>query len=154
MASDFAEDFLPVWQRAEAYLLAVAEAMPEEQYSYRPTKRVFTFSEQLLHTANNLNWLTKTYLLEEPMDNTGFRQTDTTKAAVISYVKEAMAKVTRSYHQLETEEENQSVILFNGLNTNKRRVFLLMRDHMTHHRAQLILYLRMNGIEPPPYVGW
>lgn len=31
---------------------------------------------------------------------------------------------------------------------------LLLFDHVTHHRAQAIMYLRMRGIEPPAYVGW
>jgi len=25
---------------------------------------------------------------------------------------------------------------------------------VTHHRGQLVVYLRLNGILPPNYVGW
>jgi uncharacterized damage-inducible protein DinB len=30
----------------------------------------------------------------------------------------------------------------------------LMHDHHTHHRGQIIVYLRLNGLKPPKYVGW
>jgi uncharacterized damage-inducible protein DinB len=37
---------------------------------------------------------------------------------------------------------------------NKLQILNLLNDHQTHHRAQLIVYLRINGIKPPDYVGW
>ncbi|MEM6517680.1 MAG: DinB family protein, partial [Bacteroidota bacterium] len=36
-------------------------------------------------------------------------------------------------------------------------VFKIMNftiDHVTHHRGQATIYLRMNGIKPPDYIGW
>jgi uncharacterized damage-inducible protein DinB len=36
----------------------------------------------------------------------------------------------------------------------KRRVFFLLTDHVTHHRGQLVVYLRLNDITPPRYRGW
>ncbi|HET7002705.1 MAG TPA: DinB family protein, partial [Puia sp.] len=37
---------------------------------------------------------------------------------------------------------------------NKLQILNLLNDHQTHHRAQLIVYLRINGFKPPDYVGW
>ncbi|NJL74904.1 MAG: hypothetical protein HC892_07620 [Saprospiraceae bacterium] len=31
---------------------------------------------------------------------------------------------------------------------------MLMNDHLTHHRAQMIVYLRLKDVQPPKYVGW
>ena len=45
-------------------------------------------------------------------------------------------------------------IEFGGVKMPKENIFYLMRDHATHHRAQAILYLRMNGVEAPRYRGW
>ncbi len=36
----------------------------------------------------------------------------------------------------------------------ERQIINLMNDHLTHHRAQAIVYLRLNGVMPPKYVGW
>ncbi len=37
---------------------------------------------------------------------------------------------------------------------NKLQINNPMQDHQTHHRAQLLNYLRLNGIKPPAYIGW
>lgn len=39
-----------------------------------------------------------------------------------------------------------------GLNRTKRQVLLLLADHITHHRGQMLVYMRLNGIKPPRYV--
>lgn len=39
-----------------------------------------------------------------------------------------------------------------GLNRSKRQIFLLLADHITHHRAQMLVYMRLNGFVPPRYV--
>ena len=39
--------------------------------------------------------------------------------------------------------------------TRTRRQFLmLMADHVTHHRGQMLVYLRLKGITPPKYIGF
>ncbi len=37
---------------------------------------------------------------------------------------------------------------------NKLQIINLLNDHQTHHRAQMLVYLRLNGIKPPDYIGW
>jgi uncharacterized damage-inducible protein DinB len=39
-----------------------------------------------------------------------------------------------------------------GLNRTKRQIFLLLADHVTHHRGQMLVYMRLNGLVPPRYV--
>lgn len=29
-----------------------------------------------------------------------------------------------------------------------------MDNHLAHHRGQMIIYLRLQGIKPPAYTGW
>lgn len=154
LQNEFADDFYPVWQRAGAYLLQVAEAMPADLYDYQPTEDVFTFEEQLMHTTANLYWLNATYIIQQELPDLNTEVKGESKEEIIQQLSAAIATVDSSYQTLAAGEENEGVNLFNRIETNKKRVLLLMRDHMTHHRAQLILYLRMNGIEPPPYVGW
>lgn len=154
LENEFADDFYPVWQRAGTYLLEVAEAMPAELYNYQPTEDVFTFAEQLMHTAANIYFLNATYIQDEEMEDFDLDTEGKSKEEIIQLLREAIATVDASYQALAPEDENEAVKLFNRIETNKKRVLLLIRDHMTHHRGQLVIYLRMNGIEPPSYVGW
>lgn len=41
-----------------------------------------------------------------------------------------------------------------GGKLNKYQFLNLIQDHQAHHVSQLIVYLRLNGIEPPKYIGW
>ena len=50
-------------------------------------------------------------------------------------------------------EELSKVDFFAGPKT-RSQIIQLVDDHHTHHRAQLIIYLRLLGIKPPRYVGW
>ena len=43
---------------------------------------------------------------------------------------------------------------WNGGKLNKYQFLNLIQDHQTHHVGQLIVYLRINNIEPPKYIGW
>ena len=44
--TDFTKMYLPVWIEAREHCLAVANAMPEDLYSYKPTEVSKTFAEQ------------------------------------------------------------------------------------------------------------
>jgi len=152
--NEFAEDFFPVWQRGSTYLLAVAEAMPAELYDYQPSEEVFTFAEQLMHIAANLYYLNGTYISGKEPEDLDLEISDKSKEEIISDLQKALLQVDASYLALQAGEEEDEIMLFNRIEADKQRVLMLMRDHVTHHRGQLVVYLRLNGILPPNYVGW
>jgi uncharacterized damage-inducible protein DinB len=39
-----------------------------------------------------------------------------------------------------------------GLTRSKRQILLLLADHITHHRGQMLVSMRLNGLVPPRYV--
>ena len=43
---------------------------------------------------------------------------------------------------------------WSGGNMNKFQFLNLIQDHQAHHVGQLIVYLRLNNITPPKYIGW
>jgi uncharacterized damage-inducible protein DinB len=62
------------------------------------------------------------------------------------YAQKTIADLTEA-------ELNEKVDFFAGQMT-RRRILLLLTDHVTHHRGQLVVYLRLNNIKPPRYRGW
>ncbi|SDL84350.1 Uncharacterized damage-inducible protein DinB (forms a four-helix bundle) [Catalinimonas alkaloidigena] len=150
---DFKSNFLDLWARAGAYTLEVADAMPESAYDYRPTPDVMTFREQLTHLVQNLNWITSTFLKDETSPLEGRSLEHLSKKELITALTAAFSYVEATAQHFPPEALADPVT-FGNAPVNKERLFYVMRDHMTHHRAQCILYLRMNGIEPPSYRGW
>lgn len=140
------------WTNAAEYTLEVAERMPEEYYGFKPTEEEMSFEQQLLHMAGNINWLTSSYLggaaVEKDLTTTGYG-----KAEIIAMLKDVFERSAQATAHL-TEAQLEDPVTFFAGPMNKRRILLLLHDHLSHHRGQLVVYLRLKGIVPPKYRGW
>lgn len=132
--------------------LAIADMMPEEHYDFKPTEEEMSFKEQLLHIIGNVNWLTSSYLGGKKLE-ADLKKKDYTKAEVINILNTGFANATEALMNIKPEQLEESVQFFAGPMT-KRQIMTLLNDHHTHHRGQIIVYLRLNGIKPPQYKGW
>jgi uncharacterized damage-inducible protein DinB len=140
------------WLNAKMYTLKLAELMPEEAYHYKPVPEVMSFKEQLLHMADNMQWLSSSFLFSKKEAI----KKDTAKMdkpAVIAYIATAYDQALLAHYKLSQKQLNEVVPFFAGPMT-RRQILILMHDHQTHHAGQLILYLRLKGIKPADYVGW
>lgn len=140
---------------AKRYTLQVAEAMPEANYSYKPVADEMDFRAQVVHIGQNLSWLTSTHLTSKPnpITDASLKATSQTKAEAIALVTKAYDYAIEAVGTFDAAHLDDPVKFFAGPLT-KRQIMLLICDHQTHHRAQLLVYLRLNGIKPPSYVGW
>lgn len=145
-------ELLIKWENARSYTLEVAELMPASHYNYQPTAEVMTFGEQLLHLTHNMNWLGERYLGAKSHSYT-LRDTMYSKEVLLQILEEGFQNAAKAMESLSAEEAEESVDFFAGPMT-KGQIVLLMHDHLTHHRGQMVIYLRMNGIKPPRYRGW
>lgn len=148
----FIDTFLEKWGNSKIYLIQLAEAMPESQYAYKPTEKQKTFAEQLIHIKGNIDWLSNTYFGDGSLQK---EQTNTTptKKQLIDALKTSFDVSASLIANLETEKLAEKVDFFAGRKT-KMQIMNLLQDHVTHHRGQLIVYLKLNQIEPPQYSGW
>ncbi|MBR9919269.1 MAG: DinB family protein [Bacteroidetes bacterium] len=146
---NYQEDLLAKWANTSAYMLEIAEAMPAEDYEYKPTEDVMSFREQLVHLANNAAWLSSDYLGEERPP----KKDPKTKEAVINYLKTIFTQAERAIQNLDMESLDAEISFFAGP-MSRQRILFLLNDHLTHHRGQLVIYLRLKGIQPPKYRGW
>jgi uncharacterized damage-inducible protein DinB len=148
----FLDDLKIKWKNATEYTLEFAKIMPEEKYSYKPVEVEMTFGEQLKHIAGNMVWLCSSYLNGEKTTldpvNSG-----NSKKEITAVLEKSFDYARQTIDHLNEKNLNQQVDFFAGKMT-KRRILMLLTDHVTHHRGQLVVYLRLNGIEPPAYRGW
>jgi uncharacterized damage-inducible protein DinB len=150
---NFPREFLPLWERATAYTLEVAEAMPAERYQYRPSEGMFTFADQMVHIVKNLYWLNSAYIKAETSPIKDDPLENKSKEEIIKLLRDAFKYVADAAKNT-TDRDVKNPVRFADEVVNKERIFYLMRDHMTHHRGQCIVYLRLNGLQPPRYKGW
>lgn len=144
--------FSEAWERSKAFTLAFAEAMPENRFIYRPRAEVRTYTEQLLHVAGS-NVFFAGLVTDAPAPALDLDPAGKTKADVIATLSQAFDYAATAIEALDAEqaEDTRQVA---GQTLTKWQVLMLMRDHVTHHRGQMVMYLRLNGQEPPQYVGF
>ena len=152
---------------AEHQLNALADAIPPERYSWRPSPAARSVSEVLMHiAAGNLALLDQVGVtapreLYGTLDGQGalrffaiiaknqeLGRTITTKADVIRFLHSALA-VGRESFTATTDEQLAVEGTFFGEQTTVRRVYLRLLTHMHEHMGQLIGYVRMMGMSAP-----
>ena len=146
------EAFLEKWDNSKNYLLEVAKAMPEELYDYKPTEKQMSFGQQLVHIKENMEWLSTAYFTEIPYEKKK-DETRYSKAETIAVLEKSFDSVYEIIKNSDPELLNEKVEFFAGPKT-KLQILNLLQDHVTHHRGQLLVYLNLNDIKPPKYVGW
>jgi len=148
------EAFLEKWKNSKTYLLDIAAAMPEEKYGYKPTEREMDFRNQLLHIRANMLWLGTTHFSDQKFDRNSLKENlPNSKKDVIDALTHSFDYVYQQIKKTEPADFSTTVDFFAGKKT-KLQILNLLQDHVTHHRGQLIVYLNLNEIKPPQYVGW
>ncbi|MBN1223126.1 MAG: DinB family protein [Candidatus Aminicenantes bacterium] len=140
-----------VWIKAKEYTLEFAQSMPGDKYGFKPTPEVFSYADQLLHLAGSNYWFFATLRGEKPpKPEEEFKSEGKTKEDVVRIVEESFAYGDEFFNGLTDAVANEEVSV--GKNKLiKWKVALFSIDHLTHHRGQLVVYLRLNGIKPPEY---
>ena len=142
-------------QFAEGNFLGLAEAMPENKYSFVPTTGKFddvrSFGEQVKHVACAQFAFFNEFEGKKPPDDCekGGHEPAKTKPELIKYLKDSF---DYSNHVLATLTAKNALDRvegrYAGPNT-KLGISVVAVWHITDHYGQLVEYLRMSGIVPP-----
>jgi len=149
----FKKTFPQAWQRSIDYTQRVAQAMPADKYDFKPEEGFMSFGEQLLHIAGNVEYLTEKISGEKVSFYDRDRSASLNKAEIISILQEANSYIAGLILNI-SQETLQEKVIFGNVEMSRENMFYLLRDHQTHHRGQTVVYLRLNKIEVPAYVGW
>ena len=148
----FIQDHITKWTNGLKYTEDVMNTLPDSLWNFKPDKEEMSFREQVLHITQNMYWLSSTYLNGESLDLKIKDEGQSIQEIKSQYLE--IGKYTLEVLQnLEENELSERVNFFAG-NLTRWQIFELMHDHHTHHRGQIIVYLRLNGFKPPKYVGW
>ena len=137
------------WHHVSSQLLALAEAVPEEKFAWRPAPGVRSTSEVLMHIA-----LANFYLLsvtgpKMPADmKEGMERSATSKADVINWLKRSLDAV-KSAHLAVTPKDLERKVHIADRDATVDGMYLRIIVHANEHMGQLVAYARMNGIAPP-----
>jgi uncharacterized damage-inducible protein DinB len=128
----------------------LAEAIPAEKYTWRPSADVRSFAEVFLHVAAaNFN-LYKLVGTPPPVgfEVKGFEKSTTDKAKVIATLKDSFAHARKAITAMSDADLDKSMDWFGGKNT-ERGILLFSVRHSAEHLGQAIAYARFAGVVPP-----
>ena len=98
-------------------------------------------------------WLGTTYFNAHEYGGKKDNKSKLTKEETIQLLVEGFDLVSTALKNTPATVLKEKVAFFAGEKT-KLQLLNLLQDHVSHHRGQLIVYLNLNNIEPPKYVGW
>jgi len=128
----------------------LAEAIPAEKYTWRPSADVRSFAELFLHvSAANYN-LYKLVGTPPPagLDVKGLEKSTTAKAKVIATLKDSFVHAKKAITAMTDADLEKSMDWFGGKNT-QRGILLFIVRHAAEHLGQSIAYARFVNITPP-----
>ena len=152
---NFIEDYIERLENSRKYVLLVAEMMPEDKYDFKATPESLSFSENLMHIGFAIDWHSQSLLAgrksRDWKTDTLFKEANKSKKEMITTIDNTFNATMQLIKQFDTKQFNDELDYF-GLTRTKRQIFLLLADHITHHRGQMLVYMRLNGLVPPRYV--
>ena len=143
-----------IWKDVERDFIALAEAMPEDKWNFKPTqgefKGVRTFGEQIKHVACANEAWARQISGEKPPDrcDLGGPNPAKTKSEILQYLHDSFALIDKAIG----DTTAQNLLHANpGPYWGPNRLSALTAEvwHISDHYGQLVEYLRMNGIVPP-----
>jgi len=152
---NFIEYYAESMERAEKYTLDLIEIMPEDKFQYKPVDEVNSFRDQVTHVIKNIGFL-QSYITgkrDSPIRDLDLQ--DLSKEELLKSVKIAFDHLYTITNGLDISELETPVEFFaEGVRMDKRGILLLIKNHMTLHHGQLVVYLRLNGKTPPRFSGY
>jgi len=148
---EFAKKQTQVWELAKQRTIAVAKAMPEFSYNYKPTPEVKSFGQQMLHIANSMLSMNNRFILKQSHNGSEKEASKMMKAQIITELENAFDEVISTFKGMSDTDLQATGKSHGAFPLTKWQSLLFMQDHITNHRAKAVLYLRMKGVNPPAY---
>ena len=149
------EEFLEQLRHSRAYTIECAVAMPEDKYAFRPVPEVRSFGQQLVHIAEANGSIMEWHVEAKknpswPYSGNG-KERITSKGDVIAQLNASYDYIEKGLSHMTDAMLRDRVKAEDGQEFSRQWGLHLILDHATHHRGQVVAYLRMNRIKPPEY---
>jgi uncharacterized damage-inducible protein DinB len=151
----YTSDFTDELRLSRAYTLECADAMPEAKYFYRPVPEVRTFGQQMVHIAESLRSIYEVFIEGKttptaPLSEAG-KELVRSKIDVLLSLRDAFDYIDKGSTKLTDGLLQAHVQFIENRQATRARILNYLLDHTTHHRAQTLVYMRLNGVTPPKY---
>lgn len=128
-------------------VVAAAEKVPEQDYSFKPTPEVRSFGQLVGHVADAQYGFCSS-VTGQPNPMKGIEKTKTAKADLVAALKEAVAYCMEAYSGM-TDAQGAQTMKFMNFTLAKLTVLSINTGHTYEHYGNMVTYMRLKGIVPP-----
>jgi uncharacterized damage-inducible protein DinB len=137
------------WKHVSKQLIDLAEATPEEKFSWRPAPGVRSTSEVYMHIAVANFYLLSVTGPKMPAElKIEMEKNVTAKADVVNWLKRSLAAVKEAHLSVAPKDLARKVHIADR-DATVDGMYLRIIVHANEHMGQLIAYARMTGMTPP-----
>ena len=145
----FRAEFMTQMADVEKKIEDLAQAMPDDKYSWRPMEGVRSVSEVYMHIAGS-NYLFPAFIgVKKPEGlQKDLEKNDTSKAQVLDALKQSFVHLREAVMQTPDADLGKKTKMF-GEDATYMGVLFTAALHLHEHLGQSIAYARMNKVVPP-----
>jgi uncharacterized damage-inducible protein DinB len=152
-SEDIKAQMVKDWERAKSYTVEYLNSMPSDKYSFKAVDSIRSFAQQMLHLAH-VNLLLMSFAVDQAPPV--LAKSDLEHSATAQNKDSVMYYVTASYDycisavkstDVNKWGENKKVF---GRELTRFAIMIKTFEHQTHQRGQTTIYIRLQGIKPPP----
>jgi hypothetical protein len=133
--------------RYQKNMVAAAEAMPAEKYSFKPSPEMNSFGHLVMHIAqSNITFCSK--ISGQAAPDVKIAETDA-KDKLVTAVKDSFAFCASALEKVDDSKLGEQFIMFGNRPISRGGALVALGGSWTDHYATEAIYLRLNGILPP-----
>ncbi len=142
------QELLKDWLQMKDMMMKLADAMPEDKYSFKATPAERDFGQQVLHVAGG-NLINMNFLRGKAAPPVINRQAKS-KAEIMKAMADSFDYGTAIIKE-QTDQSMMEVVQTNAYlgPSSRARVIYFLLGHCWDIYGQMVVYLRLNGGVPP-----
>jgi hypothetical protein len=135
-------------QRQAGFMVAAAEQMPADKYSYKPTADQWTYGKIVAHVIQANFGVCGMLSGVAAGKGPAVAETDP-KDKLIPVLKQSFETCAKAMDNLKDASLGETITYFGGAKKPRARALVELTDDLEDHYSQMASYLRLNGMIPP-----
>jgi len=133
--------------RYQKNMVAAAEAMPAEKYSFKPSPEMNSFGHLVMHIAQSNNTFCAK-ISGQAAPDAKIAESDP-KDKLVAMMKDSFAFCSTALANVDDSKLGEQLLLFGNRPISRGGALVALGGSWTDHYATEAIYLRLNGILPP-----
>jgi uncharacterized damage-inducible protein DinB len=137
-----------VFHMAHANIVKAAEQIPEDKFSFQPTKDVRTLGAIFAHVADANTFFCSQVTGTPKEYSDKVEKTAKTKAEIVAALKASYDACGAAYGAVTDADLTKGLKIF-GNDMNVAGAMTMNTSHNWEHYGNIVTYMRLNGMVPP-----